>query len=335
MSTLASLLPMLREVALDATGAPMGGALLYSYAAGTSTPLATYSDSALTTPNTNPVVANAGGLFPAIYLSNAAYKFDLQSSAAVSLFTQDNVYPPAYLATTAVAPVIQSSTSIGTQNDFALTTGVTLLRMNNASLVTVTGFSAGVDGQRVRIVSIGAGQVDLVHQSSGSVAANRLINVATSGNTSLAAGSGTADYVYDATTARWRLVSHEQGAWITRTFAAGNYTGSAGTWAVASGNVSVDAYRLQGKTLSMAESLSGSTSTTPGTQYKVLIPGGFTAARPTNTGAQVTDNGTNVAGLLDVATSATTVSFFRADLANYTAGSANVAVRGSISFEVQ
>ena len=71
MSTLSSLLPMLREVALSSTGVPLSGALLYSYAAGTTTPLATYSDVALTIPNTNPVVANAGGVFPPIYVANA------------------------------------------------------------------------------------------------------------------------------------------------------------------------------------------------------------------------------------------------------------------------
>jgi hypothetical protein len=120
MSTLASLLPQLREVALDATGTPMAGALLYSYAAGTATPLATYSDAALTTPNSNPVVANSGGLFPPIYLSNTGYKFDLQSSAAVSLFTSDPVYPPGYIASNAVQNQIAATCA----GRLTLTTGV-------------------------------------------------------------------------------------------------------------------------------------------------------------------------------------------------------------------
>jgi len=120
MSTLASLLPQLREVALDATGTPMAGALLYSYAAGTSTPLATYSDVGLTTPNANPVVANSGGLFGPIYLSAAGYKFDLQSSAAVSLYTQDNVYPASYIASNAVQNQIAATCA----GRLTLTTGV-------------------------------------------------------------------------------------------------------------------------------------------------------------------------------------------------------------------
>lgn len=273
MSTLASLLPQLREVALDATGTPMAGALLYTYAAGTSTPLATYSDSALTTLNPNPVVANSGGLFPAIYLQNAGYKVDLQSSAAVSLFTQDNVYPAAYIATQAVVPVIQTTTLTGTQNDFALTTGCSLLRVNNASSITFSGFSAGTDGQRLRVVSIGAGQVDLAHQSASSSAANRLINYATSAATSLAAGVGTADYVYDATTVRWRLVAHEQGTWIS-------WAGTATATSLTNGSVSAARYRLSGRTCSVYLQLtnSGTMSATAGTTFIAGLP--FTVSQP-------------------------------------------------------
>jgi hypothetical protein len=92
-----------------------------------------------------------------------------------------------------------------------------VLRCNNATALTITGFSAGYDGQRIFVQSIGAGQVDLSHQAAGSTAANRLINYATVANSSLAAGVGVAEYVYDATTARWRLVAFQQGAWIAYT----------------------------------------------------------------------------------------------------------------------
>ena len=55
------------------------------------------------------------------------------------------------------------------------------IRMNNANLATVRGLKAGVDGQLVTIVSVGAGQVDLAHQNTGDgTAANRLINISAS-----------------------------------------------------------------------------------------------------------------------------------------------------------
>jgi hypothetical protein len=75
-----------------------------------------------------------------------------------------------------------TTTSTGTQNDFAPgLVGNTIVRCNNATLLTITGLAAGYDGQHVKFESIGAGQVDFPHQSASSSAANRQINFATAG----------------------------------------------------------------------------------------------------------------------------------------------------------
>jgi hypothetical protein len=42
----------------DNNGVPLAGGLLYSYAAGTTTPLATYTTSSGVTPNTNPITSS-------------------------------------------------------------------------------------------------------------------------------------------------------------------------------------------------------------------------------------------------------------------------------------
>jgi len=68
---------------------------------------------------------------------------------------------------------ITTITTTGTLNNYALG-AVGTLRCNNASLLTITGIAADVDGQLLVIESVGAGQVDLSHQDSGSTAANRL-----------------------------------------------------------------------------------------------------------------------------------------------------------------
>lgn len=107
-------------------------------------------------------------------------------------------------------------TTTGNIDDLDLE-GAGLLRMNNASLSTIRGLKAGYAGQEVTVVSIGAGQVDLAHQNAGSLTGSRLINTVTSASTSLAAGSGMATYKYDETTARWRLLTHTQGAGISFT----------------------------------------------------------------------------------------------------------------------
>lgn len=61
------------------------GAKLYWYASGTSTPLATYADEDLTVPNTNPVVADAAGRFPPIYLQQADYKMVLTTATGTPM----------------------------------------------------------------------------------------------------------------------------------------------------------------------------------------------------------------------------------------------------------
>lgn len=67
------------------------GYKLYTYEAGTSTPAVTYSDDA-GTPNANPVVANAAGLFPAIYLPiGESFKYIFTTAADVTVWTQDGI----------------------------------------------------------------------------------------------------------------------------------------------------------------------------------------------------------------------------------------------------
>jgi hypothetical protein len=52
-------------------GTPYPLAKLYTYAQGTTTPLETYTDVGFVTPHPNPVVADANGIFPPIYLNPA------------------------------------------------------------------------------------------------------------------------------------------------------------------------------------------------------------------------------------------------------------------------
>lgn len=79
------------QVVADSTGAPVPGALLFFYASMTSTRQNTYADIGLTTPNTNPVQANASGVFPNIFLTSAAYKVVLTDDMGNQIWTADPV----------------------------------------------------------------------------------------------------------------------------------------------------------------------------------------------------------------------------------------------------
>lgn len=70
------------------------GYKLHFYESGTSTPLDTYSDSGNTTPNANPVVADASGTWDDIYLANVPYKVVLRDADDVLIWTADPVQTP-------------------------------------------------------------------------------------------------------------------------------------------------------------------------------------------------------------------------------------------------
>ena len=80
--------------AFDTSGNPLSGGLLYTYSAGTTTPLATYTTRAGTTPNANPVVLDANGEADVWTTPGVDYKFVLKTSGGSTLWTVDNIPSP-------------------------------------------------------------------------------------------------------------------------------------------------------------------------------------------------------------------------------------------------
>jgi hypothetical protein len=85
-----SLAPTPKLQFFDANGAPLAGGLLYTYAAGTTTPLATYTDSTGVSANTNPIVLDSRGEAN-VWLGTASYKLALYTSVGVLIWTVDNL----------------------------------------------------------------------------------------------------------------------------------------------------------------------------------------------------------------------------------------------------
>jgi hypothetical protein len=77
----------------DNNGNPLSGGKIYTYEAGTTTPLATYTSGTGVTAHTNPIVLDSAGRVPGgeIWNQLQLYKFVLETSAGVLIATYDNV----------------------------------------------------------------------------------------------------------------------------------------------------------------------------------------------------------------------------------------------------
>ena len=78
----------------DNSGYPLTGGKIYTYAAGTTTPAATYTSSSGSTPHSNPIILDAAGRVPGgeIWLSDGAqYKFVIKTSTDTLIGTYDNI----------------------------------------------------------------------------------------------------------------------------------------------------------------------------------------------------------------------------------------------------
>jgi len=104
------------------SGVPLTGGKLYTYAAGTTTPQASYTSSSGVTAHTNPIILDSAGRVPGgeIWLSALPYKFVLNTSTDVLIATYDNI------TGIGAAPYqVQNFTGTGSQIVFTL---------NNSSL---------------------------------------------------------------------------------------------------------------------------------------------------------------------------------------------------------
>lgn len=232
-------------------------------------------------------------------------------------------------------PTVSTVTTTGNITALALPTGSSnlVIYMNNATLATIQGIAAGITGQRLTIVSMGAGQVDLSHQDAAATAANRLINFATVGKTSLAAGIGVAEYEYDVTTARWRLVSHAQGDWIS-------YSGTSTITGWSSRTFSRIVYMLVGRALMVSWYLTGTSNATTTTftlPYTSQATGSGDAGPGAGVAGLTIDNGAYTAtpGQVAVQDSATTVTCYATMARGAWTASGSKTTAGKLTIDVQ
>jgi hypothetical protein len=143
---------------LGLTGLPLSGGKLYSYQAGSSTPLATYTTVSGTIANANPIILGTDGRAPnEIWLTfGYNYKFILQDANNATIATYDDIYGilgtiPAVASVLPTGMILLWSGSIG-----SIPAGFLLCDGNNST-----------PDLRNRFV-VGAGSTYSVNQTGGS-----------------------------------------------------------------------------------------------------------------------------------------------------------------------
>ncbi|MGI9142225.1 MAG: hypothetical protein ACR2IJ_03440 [Fluviibacter sp.] len=107
---MASLSPPPKLQFFGSDGLPLVGGKLYTYAAGTTTPLASYTDHTGVTENTNPVILDSNGEASVWLPDTTSYKYVLKTADDVTLYTVDYISVPVTTNSFASPPVIGSGT---------------------------------------------------------------------------------------------------------------------------------------------------------------------------------------------------------------------------------
>ena len=130
------LTPNAKQQFFDANGNPLAGGKLYTYAAGTTTLLATYIDSTGTTSNANPIILDSRGEANVWLVPGTSYKFKLTDANDVQIWVVDEISVPASAGTVTSLSVVSANGFAGTVANPTTTPAITLS-------TTVTGLLKG------------------------------------------------------------------------------------------------------------------------------------------------------------------------------------------------
>lgn len=172
---------------VDQNGVPLAAARLFFYETGTVTPIDTWSDVGLTTPNTNPVVADGNGRFGAIWLSpTEAYNVELwtkvtdEDPEGSQIWAQDPVGPASGGAQQSIAGIVgeiraYAGLASSIPSGWALCNGQEISRTSFAVAFAAMGTSWGEgDGTTTFNLPDRRGRLLAGIDNMGGVAANRI-----------------------------------------------------------------------------------------------------------------------------------------------------------------
>jgi hypothetical protein len=184
---MAALTPTPKQQIYGSDGKPLVGGKIYTYAAGTTTPLATYTDAGAGTSNTNPIILNSLGQANIWLAPSSSYKFMVYTATDVPLYTVDNITAPIdYLSLVTLLasppPIGSTVANTGAFTTLAATTGtITTVNATTGNITTVNAATITATGTITAetLTFEGGGSMTKVPESAiqsiiSSVAANAL-----------------------------------------------------------------------------------------------------------------------------------------------------------------
>jgi hypothetical protein len=203
------LFPQPKMQFFDANGNPLNGGKVYTYAAGTTTPLVTCQDSTCSAINTNPVILDSGG-YGSIWLSNVGYKLNLKTSADVNVWTVDNISAGCPLNGCSMSgqlSIVTNGASLSAQS----VTGLAISGTVTGSSATAIQGSATGSGTSIGIQGIASNASGIAIRATGQNASTQLISginsagvekfaVANTGVVTIGTATGTAPLSITSTT---------------------------------------------------------------------------------------------------------------------------------------
>jgi hypothetical protein len=140
---MASLSPSPKLQFFGTDGLPLVGGKLYTYAAGTTTPIATYTDNTQANLNTNPIILDSAGQANVWLADSITYKYTLTDADNVPLFTVDYVSVPVTSNSFASPPPIGSD--VPNEGTFTNLNVVDLLTLESTGAAIL---NVGTTGER-------------------------------------------------------------------------------------------------------------------------------------------------------------------------------------------
>jgi hypothetical protein len=138
---------MMASGVVDGSGVPLAGGKVYTYAAGTTTDKAVYTDAAMTTPEANPVILNAAGVKNVYAYGN--YKFVIKDANDVTIRTLDNQY---YMVPSTTAEVVNSIAFA--DSPYSASAENQLIKVNTAAGAVTIYLPTAVGNEGIEIVVV-------------------------------------------------------------------------------------------------------------------------------------------------------------------------------------